>query len=58
MYVMPEYPLYSMTTVNFYRDNVKSDFVLEKDFPNTTHGIIEEKPKEVADKVKAFINKN
>lgn len=58
MYVMPEYPLYSMTTVNFYKDNVKSDFVLEKDFPNTTHGIIEEKPKEVADKVKAFINKN
>lgn len=57
LYIMPETPLYSMVTVNFYKDNVKSDFVLEKDFPNTTHTILMEKPKEVAQKVKAFIKK-
>ena len=55
MYVMPETPLYSMTTVNFIKDNVKSDFVLAKDFPNTTHTILMESPKKVADKVKKFI---
>ena len=57
LYIMPEMPLYSMVTVNFYKDNVKSDFVLEKDFPNTTHTILMEKPKEVAQKVKVFIKK-
>lgn len=57
LYIMPETPLYSMVTVNFYKDNVKSDFVLEKDFPGTTHTILMEKPKEVAQKVKAFIKK-
>ena len=57
LYIMPETPLNSMVTVNFYKDNVKSDFVLEKDFPGTTHTILMEKPKEVAQKVKAFIKK-
>lgn len=57
LYIMPETPLYSMTTVNFYKENVKSDFVLEKDFPNTTHTILMESPKEVAEKVKNFIKK-
>ena len=55
MYVMPQTPLYSMTTVNFIKEHVKSDFVLAKDFPDTTHTILMEKPKEVADKVKEFI---
>lgn len=55
LYVMPETPLYSMTTVNFYKDNVKDRFVLEKDFPGTTHLILMEKPAEVAERVKAFL---
>ena len=53
--IMPETPLYSMVTVNFYRDNVKSTFTLEKDFPGTTHLILMEKPHEVAERVKAFL---
>jgi hypothetical protein len=52
---MPEFPLYSMETVNFYKDNVKGKFVLEKDFPNTTHVILTEKPHEVAECVKKFV---
>ena len=44
-----------MTPVNFYRDNVKDRFVLEKDFPGTTHLILMEKPHEVAERVKAFL---
>ena len=28
LYIMPEYPLYSMVTVNFYKDNVKGKFQL------------------------------
>lgn len=55
LYIMPETPLYSMVTVDFYKANVKSDFVLEKDFPGTTHTILMEKPKEVAERVKAFL---
>ena len=46
-----------MVAVNFYKDNVKNEFVLEKDFPNTTHTILMEKPKEVAEKIKQFIKK-
>ena len=57
LYIMPETPLYSMVVVDFYKNNVKSEFVLEKDFPGTTHTILMEKPKEVAEKVKKFINK-
>ena len=55
LYIMPETPLYSMVTVNFYRDNVKSTFTLEKDFPGTTHLILMEKPHEVAERVKVFL---
>ena len=55
LYIMPEFPLYSMETVNFYKDNVKRKFVLEKDFLNTTQIISTEKPHEVAECVKKFI---
>ena len=57
LYIMPKTPLYSMTAVNFIKNNVKSDFVLEKDFLNSLHTILMESPKEVADKIKIFINK-
>ncbi len=55
LYLMPEVPLYSMTTVNFYKEHLKGSFVLEKDFPGTTHLILMEKPHEVAKKVKEFL---
>ena len=58
LYLMPEVPLYSMITVNFYKEHVKGSFVLEKDFPGTTHLILMEKPHEVAERVKAFMSSN
>ena len=58
LYIMPDYPLYNMITVNFYKDNVKGKFQLEKNFPKTTHLILMEKPKEVADSIKKFYKSN
>ena len=55
LYIMPENGLYSMVTANFIRENVKGKFVLEKDFPETTHVILQEKPHETAERVKAFM---
>ncbi len=55
LYIMPEFPLYSMEAVNFYREHVKNKFYLEKDFPDTTHLILMEKPHEVAEKIKLFL---
>ncbi len=55
LYIMPELPLYSMTAVNYIRDHVKGGFVLEKDFPGTTHNIFQERPHETAERIKAFI---
>ena len=55
LYIMPETPLYSMVTVNFIKEHIKNKFVLEKNFPGTTHLILMEKPHEVAERVKAFM---
>lgn len=55
LYIMPENPLYSMETVNFYREHVKNKFYLEKDFPDTTHLILMQKPHEVAECIKKFL---
>ena len=55
MYVMPDFPLYSMETVNFYKNNVQGKFVLENSIKNTTHMILMEKPVEVAQSIKKFI---
>ena len=55
LYIMPDFPLYSMETVNFYKENVKGKFVLENNFKNTTHLILMEKPHEVAESIKKFI---
>ncbi len=57
LYIMPEFPLYSMVTVDYMREHVKGEFVLAKDFPNTTHNILEESPHEVAESVKSFMKK-
>ena len=55
LYIMPENPLYSMEAVDWIKDNVQDVFVLEKDFPETTHAILNEKPHEVAECIKKFI---
>ena len=57
LYIMPEFPLYSMVTVDYMREQVKREFVLAKDFPNTTHNIFEGLPHEVAESVKSFMKK-
>lgn len=55
LYVMPETPLFTMECVDYIRDHVKGGFTLEKDFPGTTHSILVEAPRQVAERVKAFI---
>ena len=57
LYIMPETPLYSMVNVNFLKENVKNSFELVNDISGTTHSILAEKPKECADKIKPFIEK-
>ena len=58
LYIMPDFPLYSMETIKFYKKNVKGKFILNNNFPKTTHLILMEKPHEVAESVKSFINSN
>ena len=55
LYIKPDFSLYSMVAVNYIKEHVKSDFVLEDNFPDTTHAILNEKPHEVAECVKKFI---
>ena len=57
LYVMPETPLYSTVNVDFIRDRVKGAFELAQGFPGTTHNILDQRPREVAEKVKEFIGK-
>jgi len=57
MYLMPTNPLYSMESVNYLKQNVQDVFVLENDFPNTSHALWRQMPHEVADAVKRFIEK-
>ena len=42
-------------SIIFYKDNVKGKFKLEKNFPKTTHLILMEQPKEVAESIKKFM---
>lgn len=57
LYIMPENPLYSMEAVDCIKDNVCDVFVLENNFPSTTHAILSEMPHEVAEAVKKFMEK-
>lgn len=57
LYIKPDLPLYSMVAIDYIRKHVQSDFVLEDNFPGTTHSILNEKPHEVAECVKNFIKK-
>ena len=58
LYIMPDFPLYSMETVNFYKKNITGKFTLENNFPKTTHLILMEKPHEVAESIKKFMKSN
>ena len=42
-------------TVNCINEHVKDAFILEDDFPDTTHAIWNQMPHEVAEAVKKFI---
>ena len=55
LYVQPEIPLYGDETLAFYRAHLKGGFRLETGFPGTTHMILLEQPKEVADRIKPFL---
>lgn len=57
LYIMPDNPLYSMEAINYIKENIQNTFVLEDNFPNTTHAIWRQKPHEVANKIKKFIKR-
>ncbi len=54
-YIQPETPLYGDETIAFYRANLRGPFRLETGFPGTTHTILQERPREVAARVKPFL---
>lgn len=54
---MPDYSLYSREATDYIKEHVKSVFVLEDNFPGTTHGLWKEMPYEVAETIKKFITK-
>lgn len=58
LYLMPDNPLYSIEAVKYIKENVQDTFVLEDDFPNTTHALWRQMPHEVARAVKEFIKKH
>lgn len=55
LYLMPDYPLYSREATDYIKEHVQDSFVLENDFPDTTHAIWNQMPHEVAEAVKRFI---
>lgn len=56
LYLMPDNPLYSTEATDYIKEHVHGIFVLENDFPGTTHAIWSQMPHEVAKAVKKFIN--
>ncbi|MBQ8018153.1 MAG: alpha/beta hydrolase [Methanobrevibacter sp.] len=55
LYIKPDFALYSMDAIIYIKEHVKSDFILEDNFPDTIHAILNEKPHEVAECVKKFL---
>ncbi len=55
LYLMPDNPLYSTEATDYIKKHVQDIFVLENDFPDTTHAIWNQMPHEVAEAVKKFI---
>lgn len=56
LYLMPDHPLYSTEATDYIKEHVQDIFILENDFPDTTHAIWNQMPHEVAQSVKKFIN--
>ena len=56
MHIFPETPICSMEAVDYMREHVKGEFVLADGIPGTSHMILMEAPKAVAEQVKAFMN--
>jgi len=55
LYIKPEISNCSTVAVDYIKNNVKDKFILEDDFSGTTHSILMEKTKEVAECIKHFI---
>ena len=55
LYIKPDFALYSMDAIIYIKEHVKSDFILEDNFPDNIHAILNEKPHEVAECVKKFL---
>lgn len=55
LYLMPEHPLYSKEATDYIKEHVQGSFVLENDFPGTTHALWSQIPHEVAKAIKKFI---
>ncbi len=55
LYLMPEHPLYSAEATDYIKEHVQGSFVLENDFPCTTHALWSQMPHEVAETIKKFI---
>ena len=52
---MPEHPLYSTKATDYIKEHVQGSFVLENDFPGTTHALWSQMPHEVAETIKKFM---
>lgn len=55
LYLKPEHPLYSTEATDYIKEHVQGSFVLENDFPNTTHALWSQMPHEVAENIKKFM---
>ncbi len=54
-FIQPEIPNYAGETVEFYRKNLRGPFRVETGFHGTTHLILQERPLDVAARVKPFL---
>lgn len=55
LHVLPETPICGMEAIDYMRDHIKGTFVVAEGLTGTTHSILTETPKDVADKVKVFL---
>jgi len=55
LYIAPKTSHYSSVAIDYIKENVKDQFILENNFSETTQSLFMEKPKEVAECVKHFI---
>ena len=55
LYLKPDHPLYSTEATEYIKEHAQGSFVLENDFPNTTHALWSQIPHEVAETIKKFM---